>query len=197
MGRRSVPTSVAIRPGAPGAPRLYWPRGPVALSRACWPGLLSSHVLSLAVRVGRCSVPTSVAVRPGAPGTGPTFYLGPFVLHGPCQLRAAVAASVRRGDSESARIFPPESFLRPRFRQYCAEAQLRAGWHAFRRGAASDILRHGSSVIDILLAGSWRSGAFLRYLRRSDVHTRASLHTASVGDPGLLEAVFDQSGSDA
>ena len=192
-----LPASVAARPEAPGAPRLYWPGGPVALPRAYWPGLFSSHVHSLAVRVGRRSVPAFVAVRPRAPGAGPTFYLGPFVLHGPCQLRAAVAASVRRGDSESARIFPPESFLRPRFRQYCAEAQLRAGWHAFRRGAASDMLRHGSFVSDILLAGSWRSGAFLRYLRRSDVDTRASLHSAGAGDPGLLEAVFDQPGSDA
>ena len=120
-----------------------------------------------------------------------------YLLCGPCNLRAAVVASIKRGDSESARIFPSEATLRSRFRHYCTEAQLRAGWHAFRRGAASDMLRSGSSVGDILLAGSWRSGAFLRYLRRAELDTRASLHTVGAGDPGLLEAVFDHSGSDA
>ena len=59
------------------------------------------------------------------------------------------------------------------------------------------MLRSGSSVGDILLAGSWRSGAFLRYLRRSEVDARASADSAAADGAGVLEAVFDQSGSDA
>ena len=93
-------------------------------------------------------------------------------------------------------VFGPEARLRSAFRKYCSDLQLRAGWHAFRRGAASDMLRSGSSVGDILIAGSWRSGAFLRYLRRSELDTRAALD-ASHADASALEAVFDQSGSDA
>ena len=58
------------------------------------------------------------------------------------------------------------------------------------------LLTPGSSIGDILLAGSWRSGAFLRYLRRSEVDMRASVD-AGPADAGVLEAVFDQSGSDA
>ena len=118
------------------------------------------------------------------------------MLCGPCSLRAAVADSVARHDPVDARIFGEEAHLRTAFRRYCSELGLTAGWHAFRRGAASDMLRSGSSVGDILLAGSWRSGAFLRYLRRSEVDTRAAVD-AGPADAGVLEAVFDQSGSDA
>ena len=61
------------RPGAPGAPRLYWPRGPVTRFRGRCQGLRLLHRLSIAVHVGGRSVPTSVATGPGAPRT-PRLY---------------------------------------------------------------------------------------------------------------------------
>ena len=57
------------------------------------------------------------------------------------------------------------------------------------------MLRAGSSVGDILLAGSWRSGAFLRYLRRAEVDARAAADVDGAGD-AVLAAVFDESGSE-
>ena len=48
---------------------------------------------------------------------------------------------------------------------------------------------------DILLAGSWRSGAFLRYLRRAEVDARAAADVDGAGD-AVLAAVFDESGSE-
>ena len=95
-----------------------------------------------------------------------------------------------------APIFGPEARIRSSFRKHCANLGLPVAWHAFRRGAASDMLRSGSSVGDILLAGSWRSGAFLRYLRRSEVDARASADSATADGAGVLEAGFDQAGSD-
>ena len=61
---------------------------------------------------------------------------------------------------------------------------LPAVWHAFRRGMAQDMLSNGSPLGEILLAGGWRSGAFLRYLSRFDLDKRAALEfaTAESGD---------------
>ena len=60
-------------------------------------------------------------------------------------------------------------------------------------GAASDMLRAGSPIGEILVAGSWRSGAFLRYLRRSEGDARAAADGAADGDSAALGAVFQQS----
>ena len=77
-----LPTSVAAWPAAPGTPRLYWPRGPVARPRGFGPEPLPQHVLPMAVRVGRLSVPTSVAAWPlGVCRTPAVVRLSPSAGH--------------------------------------------------------------------------------------------------------------------
>ena len=48
-----------------------------------------------------------------------------------------------------------------------------SGWHAFRRGAAEDLVRSGCPIGFILKAGGWKSGAFLRYISAEALDTRA------------------------
>ena len=55
-----------------------------------------------------------------------------------------------------------------------------SGWQVFRRGAARDMLNSGCTIAQILSAGGWRSGAFLRYLTRRDVDQRSALELALV-----------------
>jgi hypothetical protein len=43
---------------------------------------------------------------------------------------------------------------------------------------AQDLLAAGGSISHILYAGGWRSGAFLRYLSRRDLNSRALLEQA-------------------
>ena len=55
-----------------------------------------------------------------------------------------------------------------------------SGWQAFRRGAARDMMNSGCTLAQILGAGGWRSGAFLRYLTRRDIDQRSALELALV-----------------
>ena len=48
------------------------------------------------------------------------------------------------------------------------------GLHSFRRGAAQDMAAEGASIVAIMLAGGWRSNAFLIYLRKQDLCTVAA-----------------------
>ena len=52
-----------------------------------------------------------------------------------------------------------EATLRTSFRRYCEELHLKAGWHAFRRGVASDMFREGSSIGGGLARSSGTSAA--------------------------------------
>ena len=52
------------------------------------------------------------------------------------------------------------------------------GWHAFRRGMATDMIESGSTVSFILRAGGWRSSAFLKYLTSSGLDLRESVEYA-------------------
>ena len=54
-------------------------------------------------------------------------------------------------------------------------------WHAFRRGAASDIIRSGGTVGFLLHQGGWKSGVFLKYLLRQDIEDRRTLELTSRG----------------
>jgi len=51
-------------------------------------------------------------------------------------------------------------------------------WHDLRRGMAQDLFSRGGSISYILYAGGWRSGAFLRYLSRKDLNSKALLEQA-------------------
>lgn len=62
------------------------------------------------------------------------------------------------------------------FRICCDRANIPwPGWHAFRRGMATDMLDKGSPLSTILRAGGWRSGAFLAYLTKSALDKREAV----------------------
>ena len=102
-------------------------------------------------------------------------------LCGPCALRALVQSHQRARPRHGAPILGASwarSALR-RLQDLCLELELpRVSWHAFRRGGASEMLRSGSTVAQILTAGGWRSAAVLRYLRTRDIDSRAALEVA-------------------
>ena len=103
---------------------------------------------------------------------------------GVCALAAAVRGHHRRGHSDSAPIFADKSFAhRSRdLRSRCSRIGLTAvGWHAFRRGRAQDMLSSGSTLAQILVAGGWKSAAFLSYLRTRDIDERMSLEAIVAG----------------
>ena len=42
-------------------------------------------------------------------------------------------------------------------------------WHWLRRGFATDLLRSGTPLAELITAGGWKSAAFVRYLLREDI----------------------------
>ena len=66
-----------------------------------------------------------------------------------------------------------------RLRRRCVELGIphgeRMGWHAFRRGSASDLLADGEPISAILKAGGWKGPAALAYLARSELDRRLEL----------------------
>ena len=104
------------------------------------------------------------------------------LLCGPCALRAQISRSRRLRLAPDAPLFSQDVLHRAseRLRAEASRFGWRSlGWHAFRRGMASDLLNSGGSLSQILYAGGWRSGAFLRYVARRDVDARASLEAAA------------------
>ena len=99
------------------------------------------------------------------------------LLCGSCALLAQVRAARRAGVRPGGCIFTSSSSsLLRRFRAYCQELAFpRCGWHAFRRGAADDMVRAGTPLGTVLHAGGWRSGAFLSYISRESLDTHAAL----------------------
>jgi len=103
---------------------------------------------------------------------------------GVCALIAVVHSHLRRGGSKSDRIFGSlksrraSSELR---RRGLTVGISRCSWHAFRRGAASDIIRSGGTIGFLMHQGGWKSAAFLKYLLASDINDRCSLQSAAVG----------------
>ena len=97
---------------------------------------------------------------------------------GACALRALVNSRARREARPADRLLVGlrASQATETLRQRCIALGLpRSGWHAFRRGSATDIIRSGGTVAFLLHAGGWRSSAFLRYLVRQDLEDRAYL----------------------
>ena len=57
------------------------------------------------------------------------------------------------------------------------------GWHAFRRGRASDMLSEGSAISTILQAGGWKSSSVLHFLALDDIQQRlAHIGTIDASD---------------
>ena len=195
--------STGLRARASWVPGPPWPRGPggptdTRLVQLGFPFAASGRGLRPRLSAGLraralCRAPAPCPARGSA-----AFPTLPSQSAGACPSFASSRspACLSLLGAPRFRPFFPVSRIFMTFRSYCTTLGLQAGWHAFRRGRASDMLRSGSSVGDILLAGSWRSGAFLRYLRRAELDTRASVDVSSSAGPGVLEAVFDHSGSD-
>ena len=121
---------------------------------------------------GPASATVHLASRENAPG-GATISRPclcskghPSSRCGVCALIAAAHSHLRRGGSKFDRIFGSlktrraSSELR---RRGLTVGIDRCSWHAFRRGAASDIIRSGGTIGFLMLQGGWRSAAFLKY----------------------------------
>ena len=104
------------------------------------------------------------------------------LLCGPCAVLGAVRDAARAGRSPSSRLFPDlqGSAHTASLSALAVPLGLKPAWHAFRRGMAQDMLARGDPLAEILLAGGWRSGAFLRYLCRIEVDKEVALHYAQV-----------------
>ena len=116
---------------------------------------------------------------------GPTLGDVASLLCGPCALLRQLELS-RGSLTPRAPLFRrlQGSAARSAFVAVASGLELPAAWHAFRRGMAQDMLDRGDALAEILLAGGWRSGAFLRYLARADLDRRVALEfaTADSGD---------------
>ena len=97
-----------------------------------------------------------------------------------CALRHQVQASRDRGFGPLDSIWPfSQNEIEKLFKDLCLELGVGSpGWHAFRRGMASDMLDNGDPLSLILRAGGWRSAAFLVYLSRSSLDKREATEFA-------------------
>ena len=105
---------------------------------------------------------------------------GPCALLGQLRAQALWPPSTAAATSLRAPLFPDQGGSRGRtaFQALAGALGVAAQWHAFRRGMAQDMLQRGDALAEILLAGGWRSGAFLRYLARADLDHRVALEYA-------------------
>ena len=93
------------------------------------------------------------------------------LLCGACALLAQRRQRVAEGAAPGDPLFPRFSArrLQPWLRETAAALGIPdATWHSLRRGFASDLMSSGEPLAHILVAGGWRSGAFLRYIVRAD-----------------------------
>ena len=139
---------------------------------------------------GPASASVHLASRKNAPGgaiiSRPCLCSKDRLSHrcGVCALIAVVHSHLRQGGSKSDRIFGSlksrraSSELR---RRGLTLGINRCSWHAFRRGAASDIIRSGGTIGFLMHQGGWKSAAFLKYLLASDINDRCSLQAAAAG----------------
>ena len=101
-----------------------------------------------------------------------------LLLCGVCSLIGQIKDHKARGKSDRQGLFSDLNLIhaRNKIREIAAEIGLSQieefTWHFIRRGMATDLLRFGSSLAQILVAGGWKSSAFLRYLLRHDLDER-------------------------
>ena len=102
------------------------------------------------------------------------------MLCGVCALRAQVREHRAAGKGPRELLFPEVSGPGGAgvFKKLATAANVAPAWHAFRRGAASDMLRKGAPLSAILAGGGWRSAAFLKYLAQAEVDERVALEQA-------------------
>ena len=105
---------------------------------------------------------------------------------GHCPLKAIVNSHIKGGGGEQdpilGTLMSSRALRKQRLRRRGAVLGIeRCSWHAFRRGAASDIMRPGGTIGLFMSQGGWRSGAFLKYFLASDVEDRRALEKIAVG----------------
>jgi len=136
---------------------------------------------------GRLSATITLRTRKNAPRGGKLIRFcgcsangNDTLLCGVCALRAQVREHRAAGRGPTELLFPEVSGPggAAAFRRTCSQLNLAPAWHAFRRGAASDLLRRGAPLSAVLAGGGWRSAAFLRYLSRADIDERVALEQA-------------------
>ena len=94
------------------------------------------------------------------------------LLCGVCCLRAQVEAHTTALRGPELPIFGDINF--PKLLLYIKNVTVDLGlgsftWHWLRRGFATDLLRSGTPLAEIITAGGWKSAAFIRYLLREDI----------------------------
>ena len=111
------------------------------------------------------------------------------ILCGPCSLRAQIMENRPASRDPSLPVFDLDQrrSIDDLRRWAAAVGAERPSWHAMRRGMATDMLKSGSSVAQIVTAGGWRSTAFIRYFLREDIDREAACnfvvdHSVSEGD---------------
>ena len=90
-----------------------------------------------------------------------------------------------RSGSRGAKLFPWRPYEAiAAFRRQLALLSVRSadqfGFKAFRAGRATELAKEGCSLTQVLLAGEWRSAAYLRYLSE-DAFDAAGL-IATIGE---------------
>ena len=113
----------------------------------------------------------------------------PSIRCGHCSLRALVDAHLHaRRDRKDLGLAEPilhrlkaKSAREDLWRRGARVGVHACSWHAFRRGAASDILRSGGTIGFLMHQGGWRSSAFLRYVLRKDLDDHQALELTARG----------------
>ena len=103
---------------------------------------------------------------------------------GYCSLRALVRNHLDQGKDRSEPLLhslKARAALENLRRRGALAGIERCSWHAFRRGAASDIINSGGTLGFLLHQGGWRSGAFLKYILRRDLEHQQTLRQAARG----------------
>ena len=72
------------------------------------------------------------------------------------------------------------SLLRSRLGKIGFETVVDYRLHDFRRGHAQDLVASGAALVTILKAGDWRSAAFLVYVDKKELETRAVIAAVCV-----------------
>ena len=102
-----------------------------------------------------------------------------------CALKAAVTEHLKAGRSPSTPIFAHlhKTQAAERLAVWCRAAGVSGvTWHAFRRGAASDIIAGGGTVSFLMHSGGWRSSAVLAYIMRQELGDCRTLELAHDSD---------------
>lgn len=135
---------------------------------------ISSRAVTVILRTRKNSPHGATLVRRCVCGVRANLFCGA------CALSSQVRSS-RCSDSPAGRVFGIDDGVSlAAFQRRCSSLGLPiCGWHAFRRGGAEFLLESGQSLGFVLHAGGWRSAAFLKYISREKLDTKAAFEVAA------------------